>query len=999
MRFGTLYIDGFGMHRNRTFELDPEAPLVLFTGRNEAGKSTVMAFIRAMLFGFPTRARLAERYEPDGGGPHGGWLTLIDGRIGEIRLERYDGKGYPVLHFPDGRRGGEAELAALLANLTPELYRNLFAFSLAELARLETLQGDEISGFLYGSGAGVSGSAVVQAEKRLAAAMDQLYKKQGKKQAIHEKLRELEKLEADIRQSKEASGKYNELKARLDGLDRQIAETEERVKALRAEADWLNKCVHAQKPWRQIRAIEREWAEAPERYFPPPEAKALLADRAELSRRLDAAGNLSRSRLEAAELMRQLELERAAMEQLLRRIDPSWTIEEAKRFPFDIVRQEELDAFKRRFDRLETDVPAARQRLRSLEAEGDELARERERAEVRVRELERETEGRLPPQAAQDPDGFAASVRQAWLEVRENAAALGEAVRKKADAQRMASSLAKSARRTSRGRLAAAGVLAGALAFAAAAVVWYSVREWPQTLGTGLLTLVAGAAALLAAARRGGDPLEDVRRTWAVLLEEAEREEAAAAAKAKESRDRLLGLLPDLAGAREAAAAAQDADPREAVRLLSPLMDGLEREMAFWRRKIGELEKAREALAAAGKALDAWRARREREAAHLAGLQGELDACRREWADWLAGFRLPADLRPDALHLMGEYAERALDKAVQLDRLQARIAALAEEEAACRSAALALAEKHAAILESGGAAAGARQLEQEGRPAGAGEDWLEMLNRLAALAEEWAAVDERREAMELERRQQKRLLEEWISEEKLADLERTLTERDEDQLSALLAEAGARLGEAEAELGRLKEERGRLKAELEQLQSGERHAGLLLENAAREAELGQLLEQYAVRAMAAHLIRKAREIHERERQPGVLLRASRHFGRITRGRYVRVLSPMGEKDILAETKDGRRLSSAMLSRGTAEQLYLAMRFALAEEYGRIVNLPLVLDDIFVNFDRVRLAETLDVVAEVARRRQILLFTCHEHVAEAVTAALPACQLIDLEPSP
>src|SRR5690606_6760565 len=202
MRFGTLYIDGFGMHRNRTFELDPRAPLVLFTGRNEAGKSTVMGFIRAMLFGFPTRARPAERYEPFGGGPHGGWLTLIDGRIGEIRLERYDGKGYPILHFPDGTQGGEAELAALLAGLTPDLYRNLFAFSLSELARLETLQGDEISGFLYGSGAGVSGSAVVQAEKRLAAAMDELYKRQGRKQPIHEKLRELEKLEAELRRSR-----------------------------------------------------------------------------------------------------------------------------------------------------------------------------------------------------------------------------------------------------------------------------------------------------------------------------------------------------------------------------------------------------------------------------------------------------------------------------------------------------------------------------------------------------------------------------------------------------------------------------------------------------------------------------------------------------------------------------------------------------------------------------------------------------------------------------
>jgi uncharacterized protein YhaN len=54
-----------------------------------------------------------------------------------------------------------------------------------------------------------------------------------------------------------------------------------------------------------------------------------------------------------------------------------------------------------------------------------------------------------------------------------------------------------------------------------------------------------------------------------------------------------------------------------------------------------------------------------------------------------------------------------------------------------------------------------------------------------------------------------------------------------------------------------------------------------------------------------------------------------------------------------------------------------------------------MDDIFVNFDRRRLAETLEVLAEVAGRRQILLFTCHDHVADAVKAALPDCRRIEL----
>src|SRR5690606_32408253 len=173
------------------------------------------------------------------------------------------------------------------------------------------------------------------------------------------------------------------------------------------------------------------------------------------------------------------------------------------------------------------------------------------------------------------------------------------------------------------------------------AAVWLWTREWAAAAVAGALALLAGVAALrFAPGRRGDDPLDDVRRTWAFVLAQAERDEEEAAARAGECLGRLLDLLPATDGYREAAAAAQSADPREAVKLLAPVMDGLEREMAAWRRQLGELEKARDALAAAGNALEAWRGRREREAARFAALEEELADCRREWADWLAGFRL-----------------------------------------------------------------------------------------------------------------------------------------------------------------------------------------------------------------------------------------------------------------------------------------------------------------------------------------------------------------------
>jgi uncharacterized protein YhaN len=995
MRFGTFFVDGFGIHREQTFELDGQAPLVLFTGRNEAGKSTIMGFIRTMLFGFPNRSRMAERYEPAGGGPHGGSMTLIDENGQRIRLERYDKKGYPKLYFPDGREGGEAELAKLLGGLTPELYRNLFAFSLTELHRLETLQGDDVSGFLYGSGTGVSGNAVVQAEKRLASAVEELYKKQGKKQPIHEKLQELEKLEAEIRKSKESSGEYNELVRQLDELESRMAETEARVAALRGETEWLNKCVRAREPWLNIRNIEREWAEAPERYTLAPEAEALVADKGEVERWLREAERLARTRGEAAELRWQLDNERVAMQQRLRLIDPSWTIEEAKRFPFAIVQQGEVDAFKSRFALLETGITAARERLAALDGEGKRLGERLKEDEERAAEKAAEVRARMPAEAAEDPDGYAAEVNEAWMQVREHVAAWGEACRKREEARRSLEALTGTARsaRSGTGRAVRIAIAAGA-ALLATVLILAITGEPAAGFAAGASIFAAGMLFVFVTGTRKPDPLAQMRETLAAAMAEAEREEAAAAERAAESRDRLLRLLPVLSRTGEAAAAKQAADPREALRVLQPSMDAWKREMAGWRKLIGEWEQAKNALANAERDLDNWRFSREQEASRLADLEERLAECDREWNAWLAAYRLPAHLRPDMLKLMGEYAQQAMEKAARVADLEAALARRGEEEKACREAALALLAKHGALAAfpgAGDAPAG----EPEPEPEAHGADWAERLSRLAEQIAKWEAVARRRDETAFERRQQQRMLEMWIPRERLADLERELLAHDADQLADRLADAVRRREEAEDELGRLREESGRRKAELERLQRGEHHAGLLLESAAKEAELGQLAERYAVRAMAAHMIRKARETHERERQPGVLRRASRYFERITQGRYVRVLSPMGEKDILAETKDGRRISSAMLSRGTAEQLYLAMRFALAEEYERIINLPLVMDDIFVNFDRRRLAETLDVLAEVARRRQILLFTCHDHVAEAVLAAMPDSRQIEL----
>ena len=109
MKIESLHIDGFGVWNDKTWA--PLGPgLNVFHGANETGKSTLMAFIRSILFGLDRRGQ-ARRYEPLNGGTHGGWLDVtVAGRT--VRIERKAGKHVrgTVTIYDGDTAGGDKEL-------------------------------------------------------------------------------------------------------------------------------------------------------------------------------------------------------------------------------------------------------------------------------------------------------------------------------------------------------------------------------------------------------------------------------------------------------------------------------------------------------------------------------------------------------------------------------------------------------------------------------------------------------------------------------------------------------------------------------------------------------------------------------------------------------------------------------------------------------------------------------------------------------------------------
>ena len=73
----------------------------------------------------------------------------------------------------------------------------------------------------------------------------------------------------------------------------------------------------------------------------------------------------------------------------------------------------------------------------------------------------------------------------------------------------------------------------------------------------------------------------------------------------------------------------------------------------------------------------------------------------------------------------------------------------------------------------------------------------------------------------------------------------------------------------------------------------------------------------------------------------------------------------------------RRKAVETLSRGTSEQLYLAIRFGyIASRDGHGEKLPLMMDDVLVNFDPTRASHAAKGILKMAETHQVLFFTCH-----------------------
>lgn len=150
-----------------------------------------------------------------------------------------------------------------------------------------------------------------------------------------------------------------------------------------------------------------------------------------------------------------------------------------------------------------------------------------------------------------------------------------------------------------------------------------------------------------------------------------------------------------------------------------------------------------------------------------------------------------------------------------------------------------------------------------------------------------------------------------------------------------------------------------------------------------DARLDQLQEEilaamtdHAALEVALEALQEADSQLQARLSPQLSQLAGDYFARLTNRQYTQVSLT---RDLEVTVREGDSLADrplSYLSQGTADQLYLALRLALADLLlPQPDGCPLILDDAFLTFDDQRLALALEVMEDLARTRQILLFTC------------------------
>lgn len=337
---------------------------------------------------------------------------------------------------------------------------------------------------------------------------------------------------------------------------------------------------------------------------------------------------------------------------------------------------------------------------------------------------------------------------------------------------------------------------------------------------------------------------------------------------------------------------------------------------------------------------------------------------------------LAPDLLREPPELVAEKLSERLDRAAEADRqnthLCRQLKALTSQQQVAEQRLHRLAAERTALFE-----AAATTSE---------EQFLEVVRRADRIRQ-----------LDVEIERLTRDLDEIRDEDNLEEFERSLRELDFETRQARQVELVQSMQLVEQQSREADRAAAVAQSELARLDGSAAAAMLTEELARKRSQVAAEIDRYIPLVFARHLLSEAVRRFDRDNQPEMIRTVSSLIERMTGGRYVEFdRTTDNSHGILVRRSDGVERTPEQLSTGTREQLYLAIRLAYVLHYCRQNEpLPIVMDDVLVNFDEGRVRQTLSALAEVAQTVQILFFTCHRHMVQLAQDCVPGLKPIEL----
>ena len=987
--------------------------LNIIYGPNEAGKSALRAFIRMVLFNrMRTNAPEARRfnYIHSGGDTGSGAIVLdVDGE--QFRIHRSEGKP-PEVTGPQS--GGQDLLYRLTGRIDDTLYRNVFSVSLTELERLDLLSDEQVRERIHSAGLGLASVSLSEITDHIdseRASSTGLWSPRAGR--LREGIKKLAERSGELERLRAEQANYETIGSDLDSARVDVERQDLALKELRTGQARLVQLRILRLPWEQLRELRQKLAALPDVSLFPEDGLDRLADLESEIKMLEE--RLEEGTVQNADASR--EIGRAG-------VVPSFGQQEG-----EITRLLEEVGY---YERATADLPGLREKrtpgeqeladgLSNLGTIWDEsrLVAFTEVAEARnalntAGEFLDGSKGEMNRMAAllEERARLSAVDRGNADDAHRNAIAAGEAPdlnRTDLDARRERLELLRATlddietlereqreQPSSRGQFSFGNPglwLAGSIMALIAGLIALAVSlSLPAGLLLGSAAVIGAVGIAVLVRRRATNTESTYGNTTVVVRLQTANSEAGALAHDLDfdtTRPEQRIVADELNRTVRLIERRRDADDAERLEIRATMSEK-DTDHARGLREISQshAEQMHIAWTAALHKYDLQetldRASAGNAIGRIATLRAELGNLN-QWRTRIAGIEArvvpldealarvlsAAELQPAAPE-HGTAALRDLGERFQLHRdASARVEALRDQQHKWETQAK-------------------RYLDRLHRIRGEFDDLIEKssvqnadsFRVLGRVQKEHRSYEARMQDLELVQP----LL---ISEEGESHRE-DLRRWSEEEVEARLQQAADEIGELETSLNQLRGD-ARLLAE--------RRTAMEQEDPLESIqwEIGNLTEQvrsdaarWAVLTIARHALDGAIDEFRQQRQAPLFRAASGYFEALTEGEYVSVNEALGDRPMDVVPAIGAPRQIDRLSRGTTEQLFLALRFALIDEYGAASEpMPVSMDDVMVNFDPGRGRAAASAVVQLAARHQVILLTCHPHLVEWIMSAARA----------